>query len=68
MASSRCSGLVKSHDTPPGPGRMSKAPAGRTPTRGCLSAAAVARGGKYISHTEARTSPGVAPAANKARA
>eukprot|EP00969_Alexandrium_andersonii_P336573 14877601-Alexandrium_andersonii.AAC.1 len=47
---------------------MSNAPAGSTPTRGCLTAAAVARGGEYTSRTDARTSPGVAPAANKARA
>eukprot|EP00969_Alexandrium_andersonii_P134098 5931576-Alexandrium_andersonii.AAC.1 len=47
---------------------MSKAPAGRTPTRGWRAAAAVTLGGEYTSHTDALTSPGVAPAANKARA
>eukprot|EP00969_Alexandrium_andersonii_P003773 163783-Alexandrium_andersonii.AAC.1 len=46
---------------------MSNAPAGRTPTRECLAAAAVTRGGEYTSHTKARTSPGIAPAANKLR-
>eukprot|EP00969_Alexandrium_andersonii_P005358 233023-Alexandrium_andersonii.AAC.1 len=64
---SRSSGLLKSHDIPPGPGRKSNAPAGRTPERGRRSAMAATRGGENTSATEARASPGVAPAANKAR-
>eukprot|EP00969_Alexandrium_andersonii_P069884 3084640-Alexandrium_andersonii.AAC.1 len=55
---SRSSGLSKSHDTPPGPGRESNAPAGRTPRRGRRSAMAIALGGEKTSATEARTSPG----------
>eukprot|EP00969_Alexandrium_andersonii_P091518 4039624-Alexandrium_andersonii.AAC.1 len=65
---SRSSGLSKSQDTPPGPGRKSNAPAGRTPRRGRLSAIAATLGGEKTSATDARTSPGVAPAANRARA
>eukprot|EP00969_Alexandrium_andersonii_P069807 3080673-Alexandrium_andersonii.AAC.1 len=38
MARSRSSGLSKSHETPPGPGGRSNAPAGSTPRRGRLSA------------------------------
>eukprot|EP00969_Alexandrium_andersonii_P137054 6062845-Alexandrium_andersonii.AAC.1 len=57
----------RSQDTPPGPGRKSSnAPAGRTPRRGRLSALAVTLGGEKTSVTDARTSPGVAPAAHKA--
>eukprot|EP00969_Alexandrium_andersonii_P336182 14859910-Alexandrium_andersonii.AAC.1 len=55
---SRSSGLQKYHDTPPGPGRKSNAPAGRTPRRGRRSAIAVTLGGENTSATEARTSPG----------
>eukprot|EP00969_Alexandrium_andersonii_P350992 15434458-Alexandrium_andersonii.AAC.1 len=35
---SRFSGRSKSHETPPGPGPRSNAPAGSTPRRGRLSA------------------------------
>eukprot|EP00969_Alexandrium_andersonii_P300369 13279517-Alexandrium_andersonii.AAC.1 len=54
----RPSGLLKSHDTPPGPGRKANAAAGRTPKRGRRSAMAATLGGKKTSATEARTSPG----------
>eukprot|EP00969_Alexandrium_andersonii_P150103 6637504-Alexandrium_andersonii.AAC.1 len=64
---SRSSGLSKSDEAPaPGPGRKSNAPAGRTPRRGRLSAIAVALGGEKTSATDARASPGVAPAATRA--
>eukprot|EP00969_Alexandrium_andersonii_P161174 7122918-Alexandrium_andersonii.AAC.1 len=55
---SRSSGLSKSQDAPPGPGRKLSAPAGGTPRRGRLSAMAVALGGENTSATDARTSPG----------
>eukprot|EP00969_Alexandrium_andersonii_P130862 5786927-Alexandrium_andersonii.AAC.1 len=55
MALSRPSGLLKSHELPSGPGRMSKAPAGKTPNLGLRAAAAVARGGENTSATVART-------------
>eukprot|EP00969_Alexandrium_andersonii_P060425 2660543-Alexandrium_andersonii.AAC.1 len=58
ITQSRSSGLLKSHDTPPRPGRKSNAPAGRTPKRGRHSAMAVTLGGAKTSATEARTSPG----------
>eukprot|EP00969_Alexandrium_andersonii_P262201 11590704-Alexandrium_andersonii.AAC.1 len=67
MTRSRSSGLSKSQDAPPGPGRKPNAPAGRTPRRGRLSAMAVTLGGERTLATDARTSPRVAPAANKAR-
>eukprot|EP00969_Alexandrium_andersonii_P371313 15479239-Alexandrium_andersonii.AAC.1 len=66
MARPRSSGLSKSQDAPPGPRRKSNAPAGRTPRRGRLSAMAVTLGGEKTSTTDACTSPGVAPAANRA--
>eukprot|EP00969_Alexandrium_andersonii_P155488 6874879-Alexandrium_andersonii.AAC.1 len=49
-------------------GRMSNAPAGRTPKLRLRAAAVVTRGGENTSATVARTSPGVAPAAKSARA
>eukprot|EP00969_Alexandrium_andersonii_P127665 5643075-Alexandrium_andersonii.AAC.1 len=55
---SRSSGRSKPHETPPGPGRRSNAPAGSTPRRGRLSATAVTLGGEKTSATDARTSPG----------
>eukprot|EP00969_Alexandrium_andersonii_P106339 4691573-Alexandrium_andersonii.AAC.1 len=64
MTRSRPSALSKPQALSPGPGRMSNAPAGR---RLC-AAIAVALGGEKISATVARTSPGVAPAANNDRA
>eukprot|EP00969_Alexandrium_andersonii_P254568 11251963-Alexandrium_andersonii.AAC.1 len=67
MTRSRSSGLPKSHDEPPGPGRKSNAPAGRTPRRGRLSAMAATLRGENTSATDARASPGAAPAANRAR-
>eukprot|EP00969_Alexandrium_andersonii_P292283 12918201-Alexandrium_andersonii.AAC.1 len=62
---SRSSGRSKSHDVPPGPGHKSNAPAGRTPRRGRLSAIAVTLSGEKTSATDARASPGVAPAAKR---
>eukprot|EP00969_Alexandrium_andersonii_P207395 9162872-Alexandrium_andersonii.AAC.1 len=67
MTRSRSSGQSKSHETPPGPGHRSNAPAGSTPRRGRLSVMVVALGGEKTSATDARTSPGIAPAANRAR-
>eukprot|EP00969_Alexandrium_andersonii_P164291 7261456-Alexandrium_andersonii.AAC.1 len=58
---SRSSGLLKPHKPPSGLGRMSNAPAGKTPGLGLRAAAAVPRGGSNTSATVARTSPGVAP-------
>eukprot|EP00969_Alexandrium_andersonii_P356949 15447678-Alexandrium_andersonii.AAC.1 len=49
MARSQLPGLLKSHEPPPGPGRTSKAPAGRTPKLGLLAAAAFTRGGENTS-------------------
>eukprot|EP00969_Alexandrium_andersonii_P134799 5963440-Alexandrium_andersonii.AAC.1 len=46
MARSRSPGLLKSHEPLSGPGRMSKAPAGRTPNLGLRAAATVTRGGE----------------------
>eukprot|EP00969_Alexandrium_andersonii_P356491 15446647-Alexandrium_andersonii.AAC.1 len=63
MARSRSPGLLKSHELPSGPGRMSKATAGKTPNLGSRAAAAVARGRENASAAVARASPGVAPAA-----
>eukprot|EP00969_Alexandrium_andersonii_P284630 12582576-Alexandrium_andersonii.AAC.1 len=68
MARSRSQGLLKSHEIPSGPGRISQAPAGKTPSLGLRAAAAVTRGGENTSATVARTSPGVAPAAKSALA
>eukprot|EP00969_Alexandrium_andersonii_P140589 6218282-Alexandrium_andersonii.AAC.1 len=68
MARSRSPGLLKSHQLPSGPGRTSKAPAGRTPKLGLLAAAAITRGGENTSATVARASPGIAPAAKSALA
>eukprot|EP00969_Alexandrium_andersonii_P345465 15270141-Alexandrium_andersonii.AAC.1 len=42
MARSQSSGLLKSHEPPSGPGRTSKAPAGKTPNLGLRAVAAVA--------------------------
>eukprot|EP00969_Alexandrium_andersonii_P348321 15402298-Alexandrium_andersonii.AAC.1 len=67
MTWSRSSGLSKSRDAPPSPGRKSNAPAGGAPRRNRLSATAVAIGGESTSATDARASPGVAPVANRAR-
>eukprot|EP00969_Alexandrium_andersonii_P257511 11385595-Alexandrium_andersonii.AAC.1 len=68
MARSRSPGLLKSHELPSGPGRTSKAPAGKTPIPGLRLAAAVTRGGENTSAAVARASPGVAPAAKSALA
>eukprot|EP00969_Alexandrium_andersonii_P212806 9396479-Alexandrium_andersonii.AAC.1 len=68
MARSRSPGLLKSHERPSSPRRISKALAGRTPNLGLRAAAAVTRGGENTSATVARTSPGVAPAAKSALA
>eukprot|EP00969_Alexandrium_andersonii_P087098 3842456-Alexandrium_andersonii.AAC.1 len=51
VARSRSSGLLKSHELPSGPGRISKAPAGNTPKLGLLAAAAVTLGGENTSAT-----------------
>eukprot|EP00969_Alexandrium_andersonii_P096835 4274941-Alexandrium_andersonii.AAC.1 len=51
MARSRSSGSLKSHELPSGPGRMSKAPAGKTPKLGLRAAAAVTLGGENTSAT-----------------
>eukprot|EP00969_Alexandrium_andersonii_P217916 9625736-Alexandrium_andersonii.AAC.1 len=64
MTRSRSSGLLKSQELPSRPGRMSNAPAGKTPGLGLRTAAAVTRSGENTSAAVARTSPGVAPAAN----
>eukprot|EP00969_Alexandrium_andersonii_P069248 3054936-Alexandrium_andersonii.AAC.1 len=46
MTRSRSSGRSKPHETPPGPGRKSNAPAGSTPRPGRLSSIAVTLGGE----------------------
>eukprot|EP00969_Alexandrium_andersonii_P077970 3439150-Alexandrium_andersonii.AAC.1 len=57
-ARSRSPGWLNSHEPASGPGRISKAPAGKTPSLGLRAAAAVARGGGNTSATVARASPG----------
>eukprot|EP00969_Alexandrium_andersonii_P257227 11372342-Alexandrium_andersonii.AAC.1 len=49
IALSRSTGRSKFHDWPPGPGRRSKAPAGRAPYLGLRSAIAATRGGENLS-------------------
>eukprot|EP00969_Alexandrium_andersonii_P015009 656215-Alexandrium_andersonii.AAC.1 len=51
MARSRSPGLLKSHELPSGPGRISIAPAGKNPELGLLAAAAVTLGGESTSTT-----------------
>eukprot|EP00969_Alexandrium_andersonii_P244927 10823057-Alexandrium_andersonii.AAC.1 len=68
MTRSRSSARSKSQAFPPGPGRRSNAPADSTPKCGRRSAIAVTLGGENTPATMNLTSPGVAPAANNARA
>eukprot|EP00969_Alexandrium_andersonii_P032711 1428144-Alexandrium_andersonii.AAC.1 len=52
IARSRPPGLLTSHELPSGPGRMSKALAGKTPPNlGLRATAAVTRGGENTSAT-----------------
>eukprot|EP00969_Alexandrium_andersonii_P197130 8709656-Alexandrium_andersonii.AAC.1 len=67
MTKSRSSGLL-AQGLPSGLGRTSNAPAGRTPSRWSRAAAAMTRGGEKTSATDARASPGIAPAAKRALA
>eukprot|EP00969_Alexandrium_andersonii_P259864 11490632-Alexandrium_andersonii.AAC.1 len=67
MTRPRSSGLLKPHELPSGPGRTSNVPAGKTPSFGLRAAAVVTRGGENASATVARTSPRVAPAAERER-
>eukprot|EP00969_Alexandrium_andersonii_P187719 8294418-Alexandrium_andersonii.AAC.1 len=67
MTRSRCSGLSKSQDAPPGPGRKSNAPAGRNPRRSRLSTMAAPPGGEKTSTAEPPHLAGRGSAANRAR-
>eukprot|EP00969_Alexandrium_andersonii_P305718 13513974-Alexandrium_andersonii.AAC.1 len=59
MTWSRSPARSKPQALPPGPGRRSKAPAGRMPNRGRRSAIAVTLGGENAPATVALTSPGL---------